>query len=46
MKSPEDFFQRAREKDLDINKVIINSNIIKKYIKLKTKKNYTRVLRL
>ena len=39
-KSPEDFFQRAREKGSDINKAIVNSTAVKKHLEPKTEKNY------
>lgn len=45
-KSPEDFFQRAREKGSDINKAIVNGSAVKKHIEPKTEKNYARALGL
>ncbi|KAL2041983.1 hypothetical protein N7G274_005171 [Stereocaulon virgatum] len=45
-KSPEDFFQRAREKGSDINKSIVNGSAVKKHIEPKTEKNYARALGL
>jgi len=45
-KSPEDFFQRAREKGSDINKAIVNGSAVKKHLEPKTEKNYARALGL
>lgn len=45
-KSPEDSFQRAREKSSDINKAIVNGSAVKKHIEPKTEKNYARALGL
>ncbi|KAL8922150.1 MAG: hypothetical protein Q9208_005345 [Pyrenodesmia sp. 3 TL-2023] len=39
-KSPEDFFQRAREKGFNINKTIVNGTVVKKHLEPKTEKNY------
>ena len=45
-KSPEDFFQRAREKGSGINKTIVNGAEVQKHLQPKTAKNYTRALDL
>ena len=45
-KSPEDFFQRAREKGSNINKAIVNGTAGNKHIEPKTEKNYARALGL
>ncbi|KAK3169331.1 hypothetical protein OEA41_008714 [Lepraria neglecta] len=45
-KSPEDFFQRAREKGSNINKAIVNGTAVKKTLQPKTEKNYARSLDL
>ena len=45
-KSPEDFFQRAREKGSNSNKAIVNGTVVKKHLEPKTEKNYTRALGL
>lgn len=45
-KSPENFFRRAREKDSEINKEIVNGTEIQKHLEDKTAKNYARALDL
>ena len=45
-KSPEDIFQRAREKGSDINKAIVNGIAVKEPLQPKTEKNYARSLDL
>jgi len=45
-KSPEDFFQRAREKGSGINKAIVNGAEVQKHLQPKTAKNYARALDL
>ena len=45
-RSPEDFFQRAREKGSGINKAIVNGAEVQKHLQPKTAKNYARALDL